>query len=239
MTYPTLATPTTVTSLGSGSSPYTINVPAVASGDLLVIVLSTDGSAAVAGNLTTFATSIYNVVVNATLRQTAWYRICDGSEASTVTYTQAAGEDYTCRIFRYPSGSWHGTTPPEGTTASGASTTPNPPSLSPSWGAEDTQWIATAFPNSTQNASPDAFPTNCPDNNLGARSRGAAGQATLYVATADANTATFDPDTFTAAFSGAVDWMAGTIAVRGPAGGGGGGTQPPRSIHQFRMRRAA
>lgn len=220
MTFPTLTTPTTLTSLASGSSPYTVNLPSVAAGDLLLIILATDGNATVAGNLTTFATgTLWSNSTASTLRISVYYRICDGSEASTVTYTQSAGEDFVCRVLKYAAGSWHGTTPPQAATpAGGTSTSPNPPALTPSWGAEDTQWIAVAFPNSTQNSAPAGYPSNCPDNQLGARSRGATGQATLYLATANVNTATFDPDAFSATVSGSVDWQAGTIAVRGPGG---------------------
>lgn len=218
MTFPTLTTPTTLTTLASGSSPYTINLPSVAAGDLLVIVLSTDGNAAVTGNLTTFATSIFNTTFASTVRLSAWYRICDGSEGSTVTYTQAAGEDFCARVFKYAAGSWHGTTPPQGGTATGTGTSQDPPSLSPTWGAEDTQWLAASFPNSTQNTAATTYPANCPNNNLGARSRGATGQATLHMATANVNTATFNPDAFTATLSGSVDWIAGTIAIRAPGG---------------------
>src|SRR5690349_13211691 len=73
----------------------------------------------------------------------AFYKIADGSEGGTTpTWTASTGTTAVWQVT--PVTSWHGTTPPEGTTASGDATNANPPSATPSWGADDTLWLAEA-----------------------------------------------------------------------------------------------
>lgn len=81
---------------------------------------------------------------------TVFYKIANGSEGSTATWT--AGTANTGAWQTALITSWHGTTPPEITKSSGDYTTnPNPPSLTPSWGSDDTLWIEVAGNAATAN----------------------------------------------------------------------------------------
>lgn len=103
--------------------------------------------------------------------------------------------------------------PPEiGTAATGASTLPNPPTLTPSWGAADTLWLVVAGASGAVTAS--AYPTNYTDGNDDATSSGTA--ASIASARRALNAATEDPGTFT--ISASTNWVAQTLAVRPAAG---------------------
>lgn len=70
------------------------------------------------------------------------------------------------------------------------------------------------------------------DNTTATGGSAQGGAAYIDQASAGASgTAQFDTD-----LTSVVAWWAGTVAIAPVAGGGGGSTQPPRSMHQFRMR---
>jgi hypothetical protein len=91
------------------------------------------------------------------------------------------------------------------------STAPNPPSLTPSWGAADTLWLAvTGWSEGTITAS--AFPTNY--TNTGQNGTGVAGSEGVSIGWGfrELNAASEDPGTFT--LGSAANWVAFTIAIR-------------------------
>lgn len=70
------------------------------------------------------------------------YKWSTGSETGTFTVTQASPTGFAAMMLLAIPGA-HASTPPEaGTIASGTGTQADPGSFSPSWGAEDTLWIA-------------------------------------------------------------------------------------------------
>lgn len=154
---------------------------------------------------------------------TGFYKIADGTEDGTSpTYTASTGTSAAWQAMRVTN--WHGTTPPEATTASGDSSSANPPSLTPSWGADDTLWLAVAGHAAVSAAAFTAAPTNY----LGFANNGASsGGAAVSVASCyrELNATSEDPGTFTAGGSNRF-WAALTVAIRPAAGGGGGSTWP-------------
>lgn len=138
-----------------------------------------------------------------------WYKISDGTETDFTYGSDGVSTACKTRMLRITD--WHGTTPPEEAGTNGPfDAQPDPPSLTPSWGAEDTLWIVFA---SVDSGRFTAWPTNYSDNqhedDFGSTFAGVAS------ATRELNAASEDPGEFTTDNNGG--WGAQTIAVR-PAG---------------------
>lgn len=146
----------------------------------------------------------------------ARYHIVDGSEGwdgtgDTITLTHAS-EETTAQVYVYSV--WHGTTPPEAASvAHGSTINPDPPSLTPSWGAADTAWHAGSCIDGGL-ADATAFPANYTLNQSNTNT-GGSGAISSATARRELNAASENPGTFTYDSSDtAVAW---TIAVR-PSG---------------------
>ena len=127
----------------------------------------------------------------------------------------------------------HATTPPEITTAVIAnSNAPNSSGLSPSWGSDDTLWLA-AFMSRSANPTSYTPPTNYTSRGT----QNGSGNAALAVASRALAAASEDPGAW--ALGAAVDWNAYTIGVRPVPTAGGGPTQAVRTHQQMQIRRAA
>lgn len=206
---------------GSSVTSHPVDYPtSIASGDLLLFVLAADESRTWTDFPSGFNT-ITNTANGTAVKLMVLYKIADGTESGTFNITSNANERGFFYIARITG--WHGTTAPEtGTAATGNNTTPDPPSCTPSWGAEDTLWVAcyAADAASTLQIATDG-PTNYQLNEFfdGAEVSGA---ATIGVAYRELNGTTDDPGIFTCAGTGD-QWVAQTVAIR-PAAAGGGAT---------------
>lgn len=151
-----------------------------------------------------------------------FYKIADGSEdGTTPTWTASTGTTAVWHSFRVTT--WHGTTPPEGTTTSGDATNANPPSASPSWGSDDNLFFAIAGNSATGETT--GF-TAAPTNYINLQSNGtSSGGSTVNLASSNRQLAASsdDPGTFTP--NSNRFWAAATVVVR-PAAGGGATTWP-------------
>lgn len=196
-----------------------------ASGDLAVALISLDNQARAMTTITWPAgwTEIAERILPAGTETgfAVAYRICDGTEGASVTVTTDTSETFAAQVYRYAAGNWHGTSAPEAASPSnGEDTAPNPPNLTPSWGAEDTQWIA-AGTMDIGGTTVSAAPTNYTD--LTATQSGTGfGDVEVYTARRDLNATSEDPGGFTVSTTAA--WHATTIAIRPAASGGGGGS---------------
>jgi len=210
---------TATTSRGSNDTTDTINLPAsVATGDLVIVVEAKDG------NSTFTIPSPWVEIKDARADSNAAsafiaYLDATGGETS-IDVTTSLSERFNAIAIRITAATWHGTTAPEVSTgATGASTAPDPDSVSASWGAEDNLFIATViYDGSAQSV--DGFPTNYGDNNVeesGGTSSAGVGIATRETTADQAD----DPDAFT--LSGSEQWWSGTIVVRPAAAGAAGG----------------
>jgi len=124
----------------ASSSTPTLNLPSgIGAGDLLIVLLVTDGVATVTNwNGYTQGGSL-TCPLNACTAQWA-YKVATGSEGSSVqiTLSTALITGYiTLRIEGHDSS----TNPPQGAGATGTSATPNPPSNTPTGGPKDFLWI--------------------------------------------------------------------------------------------------
>jgi len=183
---------------GTGTS-HTVNLPSgIASGDLLLVFFNSESNPTI-----TFPDGWYNLFqasysTNVTFG--AWYRIADGTEGSTITVTTSTSQSTDHTSYRITS---YSGTPTVGTAVTGIGTTPNPPSLTPSWGAKDILWFAAVGYWGSFNIS--AYPTNYTNG----RKDGL--NLCLGTARRELNAASEDPGTFT--LTGSALWVANTVAI--------------------------
>ena len=215
MAFPT-STSATATTFATSVTSMAVNMPAsIASGDLLIAGVGVR-------NAGTWTPPSGWTVLNeqagggAVGESGVWYKIANGSEGATQTWTAGTATTAAWHVRKVTS--WHGTTPPEYTSTNGDAVAVNPPSLTPSWGAADTLWIAFSG-SSAQAMTYSAAPTNYGDLASTTASTGG-GASNCGSATRQLNATSDDPGTFTTSTNRW--WAAFTIAVRPAAGGGGG-----------------
>lgn len=213
MTFPTVAATNQGNDTVNGTS-HTINLPAsISSGDLLIVAVSMDGNTSLTWPAGWTALSgPTNSGGDGTLE--ARYRIADGSEGATITITTAASEAQSHISWRITG--WHGTTPPEaGTPATANNSSPDPPSVAPSWGSEDNLYIAVmGWGVSTSNIS--AYPTNY---SISQMTDAASNVGIAAIAIAGRELAASSDNPGTATIGSNSTWAANTLVVRPAAGG--------------------
>ncbi len=217
MTFPTVAGLVGSTE-ESNTSSHTMSLPgSIASGDLLIAFFGTDGNSAI-----TFPNEgidwiqLHETQGGGSPTFGVWYRIADGGEGATITVASAASERSAHQCYRITG---YANTPENGTPATGSSANPDPPSLTPTWGAKDTLWLAGCCydGNGTISAYPIDFTDGRNDSNASSFGCGV-GSARLEL-----NDTSKNPDNFTQ--TGNQQWVATTIAVKpaaAPSGWAGG-----------------
>jgi hypothetical protein len=221
MAFPTIdAEASGFTGAGANVTVHTVNIPATSAGKLYVAMLSMDGSrsdddAGWPAGWTEFVAidSPAGASTTSGMALNCAYRIADGSEGASITYTTAAVERGAYGVYLI--GGWHGTTVPEaGTEGVGNSTAPDPGALTWSWGAEDTLLLAVSGAD-IGTTTHTAAPTNYTD--LLAAEEGTSGGVSIGIARRNLNGTTDDPSAFTT--DAAADWAAVLIAIRPAAAG--------------------
>ncbi len=214
-TMPVLAAPVvasvTETAFGTDTTDHYVNIPAtVNAGDLLIVLFTNNGAATVTtpGGWTELAsdTRWSNV------RLSVYYKIAAGTEGgTTVNFVTSAAEEAAAQVYRITD--WHGTTPPEiSTAATGTSTAPNPASLNPAgWEVADTLWLAVAGQDRGDQSGPTAYPDSYTDG-ISTLSLDGSGSCRIYSARRLLAAALEDPGAFT--IPAREQWVAFTVAVR-------------------------
>jgi hypothetical protein len=189
---------------------FDVDMPdTVNAGDLLIILISTAQPSLPPG-WTRIATN--NPVLA---------KVAEGNEGgTTVTLTTAFPTRGVAQVFRITG--WHGTL--DGIEVSdevfASSGNPNPPAITPSWGAQNTLYIAAHytyfFPGSLPTQS--AIPPGYADGEFIAVDAGE-GAASIGTAMRQAAVTSEDPGAFVVSGPSIYNWYGSTIAVRGPAGG--------------------
>lgn len=203
------------TGFASSVTSMAVNLPAsISSGDLLIAIVEVRNS----GTWTkpTGWTQIFAPVAAGGVGDfTAFYKIADGTEGSTATWTASVASTASWQVRKITD--WDGTAAPEAATANsgGAVSTNNPPSLTPSWGADNTIWLA-VMGDTAQTVSITGAPANYSDITANPISSGGAAVNTGSAYRTN-NTATEDPG----GFSTGSDrwWVAATIAIKPSSGG--------------------
>ena len=230
MAFPTIAT-SAVGDQTSNSTSWTITYPSsIASGDLLLVIISSDGTATASDAATGF--TLVRAAVDgdtAANKIVIFEKIADGTETGTFTYTNSGSEQGSWLALRITG--WYGS----GLPANGAGQQDGdgmsivsyaPAATSPgtailvgvsggamnpaNWDVEDTLWIACGAWDSTPTATAkDAnytYPTGMP------RTSGGAGGAGLAVSYRENAVASEDPGDYT--ISASENWVSAFIAVR-------------------------
>lgn len=209
-TFPVVAATATATDIVNDTN-HNINLPTgISAGDLLIAVHVGSATDATPNSALTGWTLLRERLIASNAgHMVAFYKIASGSEGSTAIITTDLAEDSASCVYRITG--WHGTTPPEASTGatSASSTTPDPDTVTPSWGAEDNLFIAVG--DGDGNRTVTVYPTNYGSNNLTASS-GTAGGGACGLATRNLNATSDDPGTFTVTTAGTV--AAFTIVVR-------------------------
>jgi hypothetical protein len=227
MTFPTVAGRNNSADSSDATS-HTVALPSgtINSGDLLIVHFVVDGTPTI-----TWPTNWVSIADRAhgdgaASKSACAYKIADGTEGASITVTTSASEKASSRSWHITG--WHGTTVPEAANAAGNDAAPNPPNLSPSWGAEDTLWLALHGHESTL-TSVTAYPTNYV-NTFGQGTSGGSGATNVMQAVAERqlNAASEDPGTFT--LDGSRVWTDITVAIRPGSGGPSAVNLTPLSV---------
>ena len=214
---PTLAAPVvasvTETAFGTDTRDHNVNMPAtVDAGDLLIVLFTNDGNSPVT------PPAGWNLLASDprgnAVRLSVYYRIAAGTEGGTqVNFRTSSNEQAAAQVYRITD--WHGTTPPEiSTAATGSSTTPNPSPLDPAgWDVANTLWIAVAGQDRGDQSGTTAYPTSYTDG-ISTQSSDPAtmGVCRTHSARRVLVAASEDPGAFTIPAS--EEWVAFTIAIR-------------------------
>lgn len=183
----------------------TIQLPAsIQAGQLLLIfgcLNGAHGAVAITG-----WTALYDNTGTSGGNVVCLYKIATGSEGATASASWTTARTNKWRSLSI--GGWHGTSPPEGATfLNHTSANPDPPALTPSWGATNTLWFAhIGFVNASQPVT--AFPANYTTDQYSTTTTG----AEVALASRKVNGASENPGTFTLTASGAYD--AATVGIR-------------------------
>lgn len=194
----------------ANSTQHLVTMPAtVDAGDLLVAILSFDGTPTVT------TPTDWNLVELANSSQPTvgvYYKVAVGDEDGTnVDFVSDVAEKSAHHVYHITG---YDAAPVVGTSTTGTSELPDPPSLSPSWGAADTLWIAiSGLRGAAGSWAVDLYPTDY--TNGVANNAGGAGQAGLGTARRERNASSEDPGSFD--WNVSTNWRAQTLAVR-PAG---------------------
>lgn len=198
----------------NGTAP-TFTFPATCpAGSLVLFIAATDNTAAFTEPAGT--TGIVNANISATHRTCIFGKVAAGTEGgTTIDGTLAASEamTYVALVIE----DWHGSLDgvEVSTGASGSSYNPDPDSLTPTWGAEDTLWLAYYTADYADHTA-TAWPTDYADNQITvAHSETLGGRQAIAVASRELAATSADPSTFTYGGTASnLDWAAGTIAIR-------------------------
>jgi hypothetical protein len=195
---------------GTGTTSFNAPLPSsIQAGEMLLLFV-----AAVRGSAVTVATpsgwtQLYNVTGTGNIRRfCCFYKTASGSEGSTVAVTISDNAVIATNSYRISS--FNGV-PEAATPATGTSTSPDSPNLTPTWGADETLWISPVARQST-NAGITA-PANY--TNVINKDDTGANPLTMASARREQNASSENPAAW--AFTGSAAWVAGTVAVRGVA----------------------
>ncbi len=177
----------------------------ISAGDLLIIFWADQNTAS---NLTFPGwTQIYERSAG-DRRHSAYYRIADGSEGASATFTTDNGERSAHNAYRIPAGTFAGI-PVAGTPVEANSNSPNPPSLTSGFGNTNTLWIAASH---SAGEDMDAYPANYNFQVFSNTGGMGSAHATMATASLELVAASEDPGPFT--LGGNRIWSANTVAIQ-------------------------
>ena len=229
MAFPTVLS-ITETLFGSDATQHLVDMPAtVVADDLLLIFFVNDGPATqtTPGGWTELFDAEYS---DSAVRFACYAKVAVGDEdGTTVDVVTSAAQEAAAQVYRI--NAWFGALAgvEDETPTTGYNTAPDCPELTPTWGAEDTLWIACY--GADHNDTVDTYPTNYANGTYSVSS-GGSGAGSMASARRELNATDDNPVAYDK--SGSEQWVANTVAIR-PAGAGGGGVAAV--FHSYNMRR--
>lgn len=193
---------------GADATSHLVQMPAtVNSGDLLIALIGSDGSATIT---TPSGWTAMSTDTSSTVRASAFYKVAAGTEGgTTVDFVTSIAERMEAQVVRIQSGTYQSAPETTATNSNAGSTTPDPPNLTPSWGSANTLWIAMMVADNTRTISVYPLP-----NNQVRTANASTGTAfvTLGTCSNDVAASSLNPGTFTINTSS--PWATITLAVR-------------------------
>ncbi len=198
------------------ATPGTINLPSgITSGDMLFMIIQWKANTS---SFSSFSqTWVQEMDSNVTGRRIMMFsRVADGTEGLTTTLTLSASPNFLGAICWRVSGC---SSVEVGTAATGTSTSPDPPSLTPSWGSDDTLWASFVGVNDNrQTYTPNSNYNRSLTTAMGKSSSDSTGQELFLSAHRETKT-TENPGV--GILSGSIAWTTQTIAFQ---------PTPPKSL---------
>jgi len=182
----------------TASTQHTVNLPSgIAAGDLLLVffTLYCTGGANYGVSFPSGWTVQYDQLYSNYERGVLYKRIADGTEGSTITVSSTGSAKSAHTSYRIASSGSQGYTLNRVASAVGSgsnTSTPNPPSLSPAWGSDETLWFAVTH--TRGNVTVSSYPTGYSNgrNDVGASSDSAG----IGTARRELTASSEDPGTF-------------------------------------------
>lgn len=190
---------------------HDVAVPATLSGDLLLVIMTTDSTA----TITTPAgyTSLYTTTVSGAVRGSAYASVSAGTAAGTVDFVTSSAKTMVAHVYLIRM--WYGlvanvvaATPVD--QVSGGGVTVTPPSLAPSFGIGNHLWF-TAVHTSATAMTVSAYPSGFTGQEFSTSGSGPT-HSQLASCRMAARRASMSPGAFTVSN---ISMIAGTICVRG------------------------
>jgi hypothetical protein len=207
MAFPTVES-VTATAFPTNDTQHLVNMPAaVDAGDLLIVLFANDGSDTVT---TPSGWTLLDSSANGTaVRLSCYAKDAVGDEDGTTVDFVTSGNEYAAaQCYRITGWSGDVNDVENSTAATGSDDSPNPASLTASWGSDDNLWIAACCSDSNVTVSVYPFANN--------NTNTIADQVTHGVGLGSCSennaTATNDAGSFT--ISGAQEWVATTLVVK-------------------------
>ena len=205
---------------GPGTDHLIVLNATITAGDLLVIVAACDTDDAITWDNSTAGTwtNLWDTANSTLVRVVGYAIVADGTEdGKTLTVTTPSTEKLVAISIRILDAEWEGTLVggvANGTSATGTSTTPDPPSVTPQGGSEDNLILAVAgLDDGTGAVSAYSLP-----DNQESIIEGTAGGTRLAISSDELTASPNNPGTYT--FANGAAWVAQTIAVSPAAAGG-------------------
>jgi len=211
MTFPVIES-TTTGSASADALSHNVTLPAtINSGDLLLILFGADAQPTITWDNTTAGTWTLLASETAQAGRSAviYYKIANGTEDSAVLSIGLSTSDQAAWIIYRISGVSSGAPIEASTKASGSSTGPDTPSLSPSWGALDTLWFSMlTIANSPTTTT---YPTNYTGGTTVSSTAGS-DKTTVASAYRQLNASSEDPGAYL--LTAAQGWSGWTVAIK-------------------------
>ena len=203
------------TAISTAGTSHVVNLPSGASGNLLLAIMDKGSTSATVNALTGWTELLDEASANGLYIA---YRVADGTEGTTTTFTLSAATRGAWIVYEISGAIDPATQAPQiGTTATGTSATPDPPSITPTGGSKDYLFVAFAGM-AGEEADDDTWgntpPTSYTPSPPRQKSCGVAGTnlgGLILSAERQLTASTDNPGTFGVDVSAA--WRAQTIAV--------------------------